>query len=710
MVDRPDWFTPEVLRAARVFIKEVSSGQYTNEDHTRAEKPAFVYHPSVLTNFPEEAGKGRFVHLISVGLQLAQVTWISTRQLPFYVRGLLRAVPAGLLPEVFAIASITDPNIEVCVDHHLMLWARVRNWDDYRPIVDGRYLGITYEETFQDPLATIVVSQLELAEIFLDQKDEGQNAIQVDEYDELEDDWSAIRAQEAPSIKGKPVPKGKGKRSASGSPERLGAGTRAAYLMPAYRYPIAVSGAHHPAKPEHYSIIINVKRAVQYGAAFSLAVDKEKEIRGSYVTSGIPANAIVQIRTSLGQCVNHNSLGTGRWDYLMGREVNPSDPTLRISGRSEMPSLEIFHEDLSTQELKVWNHSVVDAQQFSEDHMDHLLSDRALTKGLPPTNLSYAEFVGMRVKTLSILSFKNEQKEYHVFLPDKTPDALMDTDEGRGSDSDDESILVKPKGKGRGRDKPKVKGKGKGKFNPILVPAEDIDPEKLIWTPLPKEAPAKGSGRSNYRALRPETFYHWLHDNEVKRVVAAGGDPETVEINMADYALPDLAPSDKRAKDSPKRQQEQVEDPEKKRIRKGGPPAIPPSWRNRPAKELVMSFTSPEVQDGYTLVVLQSSSQVPAFGRYSIPYISDIRENRVLDNPMGHEYLWAPSTNSFWDVCRNKNKVIQYGMAASHKECSLCVGAKAFELVPCCWCTNWIHVRCSYAVPERRACAAHLMW
>ena len=554
--DRPAWFTPEVLRAARVFIKEVSSGQYTNEDHTKTETPAFVYHPSALTNFPEEPGKGRFVHLISVGLQLAQVTWISTKQLPFYVRGLLRAVPAGLLPEVFAIATITDPDIEVCVDHHLMLWARVRNWDDYRPIVDGRYLGITYEETFQEPLATVVVSQLELAEIFLDQKDEGQAVAHVDEYDEPEDESGAIRAQEAPSIKEKQVPKGKGKRQASASPGKPGGGTRAAYLMPAYRYPIAVPGAHHPAKSEHYSVIINVKRAVQYGAAFSTAVDKEKEIRGSYVTSGIPANAIVQIRTSIGECVNHNSLGTNNWDYLSGREVYPTDPTVRISGRSEMPSLEIYHEDLSRQELKVWNHSIIDAQQFSDDYMDELLSDRALSRGLPPTNLSYAEFVGMRVKTLSILSFKNDQREYDVFLPDRTPGALLDTDEGRGSDSDDEAITVKAKGRGRGRgrDKPKGRGKGRGKFNPTLVPPEDIDPEKLIWTPLPKDAPAKGTGRSNYRALRPETFYNWLRDNKTKRVIAEGGDPDSVQINLADYALPEFVPSAKRTKDSPKRQ------------------------------------------------------------------------------------------------------------------------------------------------------------
>ena len=152
------------------------------------------------------------------------------------------------------------------------------------------------------------------------------------------------------------------------------------------------------------------------------------------MTSGIPANAIVQIRTNLGQCVNHNSLGMNTWDYLTGREVHPSDPTVRISGRAEMPSLEIYHEDLSPQELKVWNHSILDAQQFSESYMDEMLSNRALDKGLPPTNLSDAEFVGMRVKTLSFLSFKNEQKEYNISLPGKAPNALLDSDRDRGSD------------------------------------------------------------------------------------------------------------------------------------------------------------------------------------------------------------------------------------------------------------------------------------
>ena len=110
--------------------------------------------------------------------------------------------------------------------------------------------------------------------------------------------------------------------------------------------------------------------------------------------------------------------------------------------------------------------------------------------------MSYAEFVGMRVKTLSVLSFKNDQKEYDIFLPGKTPKVLLDTEKGRGSDSSDEAIPAKGKGrgKGRGRDKPKGKGKGGGKFNPTLVHPDDIDPVKLVWTPLPKEEPAKGSG------------------------------------------------------------------------------------------------------------------------------------------------------------------------------------------------------------------------
>ena len=70
------------------------------------------------------------------------------------------------------------------------------------------------------------------------------------------------------------------------------------------------------------------------------------------------------------------------------------------------------------------------------------------------------------------------------------PDALLEPGNGRGSDSDDEGIPVKGKGKGKkgkGKDK-KGRGKGKGKFNPTLVDPDSVDPLKLVWTPLPKDA------------------------------------------------------------------------------------------------------------------------------------------------------------------------------------------------------------------------------
>ena len=142
------------------------------------------------------------------------------------------------------------------------------------------------------------------------------------------------------------------------------------------------------------------------------------------------------------------------------------------------------------------------------------------------------------------------------------------------------------------------------------------------------------------------------------------------------------------------------------RMKMGGPPALPSTWRNKSPVDIVMSLTSPEVTEGNTLVVLQATSQLPAFGRYCIPVSGEIREDRVSDNPTGDEHFWTPITNRFWEPCRKK-RIPQYGMAASHAECSLCPGARAYELLPCCWCTNWVHVKCSYAVPEGRACAAH---
>ena len=53
------------------------------------------------------------------------------------------------------------------------------------------------------------------------------------------------------------------------------------------------------------------------------------------------------VTTLESKLVTRIALGTNNWEYLSGRTVSPPDPTIRISGRSEMPSLEVYHEDLN---------------------------------------------------------------------------------------------------------------------------------------------------------------------------------------------------------------------------------------------------------------------------------------------------------------------------------------------------------------------------
>ena len=70
---------------------------------------------------------------------------------------------------------------------------------------------------------------------------------------------------------------------------------------------------------------------------------------------------------------------------------------------------------------------------------------------------------------------------------------------------------------------------------------------------------------------------------------------DAVQINVEDYALPVVSAPIKKTKETPKRQREPQEDPETKRMKMGGPPALPTHWRNKLPSEMVMSFTRPEV-------------------------------------------------------------------------------------------------------------------
>ena len=150
-------------------------------------------------------------------------------------------------------------------------------------------MNLCYQESFGNPLATIAVTEMELAEAFLEQQNEGPHP--VPEAPDPADDAieeGVVAGRPAPSIHDKPKGKrkedekakgkGKGKRAGSrprsGTPVPTGPVTRSAKIMPTNRYPVAVEGAHMALQSKHYSVVVDVLRAVQYGAVFSPAVTK----------------------------------------------------------------------------------------------------------------------------------------------------------------------------------------------------------------------------------------------------------------------------------------------------------------------------------------------------------------------------------------------------------------------------------------------------
>ena len=156
------------------------------------------------------------------------------------------------------------------MDQHLMLWVRSKSWSECRPFTTTKAMYLGYEDSIETRFATIAVTELELAEAFLEQQDEG--APLLPDKPDPEDDTveeGAVAGRPAPSIHDKPKPKGKGKkedekgkgkgkrpgtRGRSGTPVPSGPVTRSAYIMPVNRYPVAVEGALNSLQDKHYSV------------------------------------------------------------------------------------------------------------------------------------------------------------------------------------------------------------------------------------------------------------------------------------------------------------------------------------------------------------------------------------------------------------------------------------------------------------------------
>ena len=64
-----------------------------------------------------------------------------------------------------------------------------------------------------------------------------------------------------------------------------------------------------------------------------------------------------------------------------------------------------------------------------------------------------------------------------------------------------------------------------------------------------------------------------------------------------------------------------------------------------------------------------------------------------------------------WDGERQSMEVREprwrYKHTALQRECALCPGVECYRLLPCCAYEHWVHLECSYGIPEGRLCASH---
>ena len=187
-----------------------------------------------------------------------------------------------------------------------------------------------------------------------------------------------------------------------------------------------------------------------------------------------------------------------------------------------MPSLEIYHAQLSPHENSRWSRRLRDVQTFPEGHLDEQISERGLRKAIPPTGISYAEFVGMRPRTMSQLPFRKEGRL--TIIRDDRQDHYPEPEKGE-------------KGERGGR---KKKGKGKGRLPLQMINIKDVDPLKLRWEPAwnKDNEPHKGRGRSNYRAFNMETLHYLVEAIMIDQAIKDGDDPNDIRVVIPPDEVP----------------------------------------------------------------------------------------------------------------------------------------------------------------------------
>ena len=116
-----------------------------------------------------------------------------------------------------------------------------------------------------------------------------------------------------------------------------------------------------------------------------------------------------------------------------------------------------------------------------------------------------------------------------------------------------------------------------------------------------------------------------------ERAIELDEDPSNIKANIPPDEVP-VHPSKKgKGGDNKRSKGEHLDSIENKRARLGGPACMPESWRNRDPSSMIMSFDMPVREDGSTIIFFQATSQLPAFGRYTLECSEQERIHRVLE-------------------------------------------------------------------------------
>ena len=99
--------------------------------------------------------------------------------------------------------------------------------------------------------------------------------------------------------------------------------------------------------------------------------------------------------------------------------------------------------------------------------------------------------------------------------------------------------------------------------------------------------------------------------------------------------------------------------------------------------------------------------EIPMAIRADPPPLSTVILFGTSTNELVDPYNLYPEWDGEKPSLEEREPQWRFKHCALKRDCALCPGVKCFRLVPCCACEHWVHLECSYGIPEGRLCASH---